>query len=372
MTEAIKFLNKYEKNWCNFFNIRNPYFDSWEVLLSNKIPYFDSQCYKLYPKYNYVYDKLWIAKTQKIDCGILNKEILELDIQYPIFIKPRWGHESASSKNCFKINNKNEIQYYLHIPEMMWSEFINGNEQMTDFFVQQGRVMHQITYLYKGNQKGSVADQYKYISPDNEPPKEMTDWIHKYLNGYSGICNIQYRNNTIIEVSLRLARGGGYIYCTKNNELIKSINNLIENNIWNLNTFDSNFTPFYTFKCFCAIPIIYILPQHIVDLIMKSYNCLGFYEYYFESTGKIEKTFFQFCNIDFDKGMKAKTLLENILFYSQIIFYLLFIFILKHFLFNKNLIKKDFIILVLVLLLYSTTIINPISTNINLIKNIFK
>ena len=37
---------------------------------------------------------------------------------------------------------------------------------------------------------------------------------------FSGICNVQYRGDKIIEVGLRLARGGAYIYSTQNYKLI--------------------------------------------------------------------------------------------------------------------------------------------------------
>ena len=55
------------------------------------------------------------------------------NVKMPIFIKPRWGHLSASSKNCFKIKSWEELEQYRHIPDMMWSEFIDATEQMTDY-----------------------------------------------------------------------------------------------------------------------------------------------------------------------------------------------------------------------------------------------
>ena len=69
------------------------------------MPIFDGKAYKRYPQHNFVYDKLWIAKSQGLKGGKLeNLRGKEKTMTYPIFIKPRWGHLSASSKNCFKIS----------------------------------------------------------------------------------------------------------------------------------------------------------------------------------------------------------------------------------------------------------------------------
>ena len=84
------------------------------------------------------------------------------------------------------------------------------------------------------------------------------------MNGFSGICNVQYRGEKIIEVGLRLARGGAYIYSTNNTKLITAINDLANDNIWDYNykRSDFEFKDFYSFKCYISIFIIYLLPQY--------------------------------------------------------------------------------------------------------------
>ena len=105
----------------------NPYKDPWPIKISKKIPNYDSTAYKRFPKYNFVYDKLWVAKTQDIKCGTLD-EINRNTVGLPIFIKPRYGNESASSKNCYKIKCYDDLLQYKDIPEMMWSEFIDDTD----------------------------------------------------------------------------------------------------------------------------------------------------------------------------------------------------------------------------------------------------
>jgi|MDTG01.3.fsa_nt_gb hypothetical protein len=356
----------FEKGWCGLLNIYNPYRDPWSVRITKNVPDFDGQAYKKYPKHNFVYDKLWICKSQSISSGTL-EDLLENRYKaesYPIFIKPRWGHKSASSKNCYKIKNYEELLQYKHIPDMMWSMFIQDTEGMTDFMVHNGTIVHQITYKYSETQHGVVADDWKYISPENQPPESIINWMNSHMKGYTGICNVQYRGSIIIEVGLRCARGGAYILNTKNNELIRAINNLCDNETWDYdNNKDFDFTPYYSFKCFTTTPIIYLYPQHLLDYTMKAYDCLEFYEYYFEPSGKDGMVFLQFLHEDFDTGNQLKSNIETVFSFTQLVFVFLFFIILKSFALQF---KERYKILIAILLLFSTRFVNAISTNYTL------
>lgn len=356
----------FEKGWCGLLNIYNPYRDPWKIRITKNVPDFDGQAYKKYPKHNFVYDKLWICKSQNVRSGTL-EDLIENRYKaqnYPIFIKPRWGHKSASSKNCYKIHSYEELLKYKHIPDMMWSEFIKDTEGMTDFMVHKGSIVHQITYKYSDTQHGVVADDWKYISPDNQPPEYVVSWMNTHMKEYTGICNVQYRGNTIIEVGLRCARGGAYILNTKNHDLIKSINELCDNETWDFNTSrDFDFNPYYSFKCFTTTPIIYLYPQHLLDFTMNQNDCLEFYEYYFEPSGKDGMVFLQFLHEDFDKGSSLKSTIEYGFSFTQFMFCLLFLIILVCLAFQ---LKDRFKILTVILLLFSTRFINALNTSYTL------
>ena len=111
----------FEKIWCDLLNIYNPYRDPWKLRITKNVPDFDGQAYKQYPKHNFVYDKLWVAKSQGVESGELEDLIQNRykRHKYPIFIKPRWGHKSASSKNCYKIKSYEELIQYKEIPDML-------------------------------------------------------------------------------------------------------------------------------------------------------------------------------------------------------------------------------------------------------------
>ena len=369
LNPIIEKILSYEGEWCKNLKIYNPYNDPWPVKISKNMPDFDIQAFRKYRNHNFVYDKLYIAQSQGIRSGTLSEVVKSnnKNLEFPIFIKPRYGHKSASSKNCYKIKNFNELKNYENIPEMMWSEFINETEGMTDFFLYEGRIVHQITYEYSTTQHGVVADDWKKISSSNNPPNEITNWVNENMKNFTGPCNVQYRGTKIIEVGLRLARGGAYIYSTDNPVLIKSINQLVDDNSWDWSVTkeDLNFNPYYSFKCYTEIPIIYLYPQHLLDKYMKDNNCKAFYEYYFEPGGSgLSMVCFQFLHEDFEKGMKIKKNLELLISFIQLFFIIAFLFAIWIFLFyHRNL---GVIVLIILTIFFATRFINPLSTNLNL------
>ena len=58
---------------------------------------------------------------------------------------------------------------------------------------------------------------------------------------------------------------------------------------------------------------------------MKKHNCMPFYEYYFEPSGKNGMVVIQFMHKDFDKGMKAKKHFESMINMAQYAFLFLFL-----------------------------------------------
>lgn len=367
MSDIFKYLMSYEEKWCSLMGYFNPYIDGFKTHITNKMPFFDKACYERYPRYQFVYDKLWIVKSQGLPGGRLEKLIgKENKVQYPIFIKPRWGHLSASSKNCFKINTAEELQKYIHYPDMMWSEFIDANEQMTDYVLLKGKIVHQITYIYSDKQNG-FSDDYKYISPDTNPAAIITEWVTQHLPEHTGIVNVQSRDNKIIEVGLRLARGGAYLVSTENEALITNINNIFINKEWNYNLSEEmKFKPFYVYKCFTTLPIIYLFPQKILDWYVRQHTTRPFYEYYFEPTGQTGMVFFQFMDDDFDHGMQTKLEIEKFFANAQIVSYILIalgIFIVGF----TSWSYKNYVAFIIILL-WLTRFLNPFTTNYNLYK----
>jgi len=102
-----------------------------------------------------------------------------------------------------------------------------------------------------------------------------------------------------------------------------------------------------------------------LDYVMKKNNCKEFYEYYFEPEGKgMNMVCYQFLHEDFDKGMKLKKDLETIMSFTQILIILLLIIgILITLYYDKTI---GLISLLILSVLYSTRLLNPISMHVNL------
>jgi len=356
-------LQSLDEAYCKALGIFNPY-KALKHRITNDLPRFDAQAYRQNPQYQFTYDKLFIAESQGMKCGTLDSLRGKTNIQYPIFIKPRYGHKSASSKNCYKIKSYAELEKQFHKPEMMWSEFVNATEGMTDFVLVNGAIVYQLSYKYSEKQHG-FADDWKFISPELTPPSEIVDWVTRYMVGYTGPVNVQYRDVKIIEVGLRFARSGMYLESAGNKVLIDTINDMWRTKTWNHTRDDKlGFTPFYSFKSWSPIPIIYLLPQHVVDWVVRSHKCMTFYEYYFEPTGKSSLIFFQLLHHDFDMGMKAKKLLEKLLVAMNILIIGLFLAGLA-----LAITKRKAWLLIVAIVLYLTTMDNSLDVIVHQIKN---
>jgi hypothetical protein len=364
MSELFKILMPYEEQWCSLMGYFNPYTDNFPIRLTGKMPFFDKDCYERYPRFKQVYDKLWVVKSQGLPAGRLEKlKGKEDKVIYPIFIKPRWGHLSASSKNCFKIKNADELKKYVDYKNMMWSEFIDAKEGMTDYVMLNGKIVHQITYIYSDKQNG-FSDDWKYVSPESKPPPIITEWVKLHMKEFTGVVNVQYRDAKIIEVGLRFARGGAYLVSTKNEALITNINNIFIKKEWNYNlTAEMKFKPFYVYKCFTKLPILFLFPQKVIDWYVQKHTDRPFYEYYFEPVGTTGMVFFQFMDDDFDRGMQTKREIERIFDIAQMVMYGLIIIAAALFLTKSS---YSFTFLFFVLFVFFIRIFNPIIVNYKL------
>jgi hypothetical protein len=367
MSDIFKTLMPYEEKWCTTMGYFNPYTDNFTTHLSDKMPFFDKESYDRYPRFKQVYDKLWVMKSQGLRAGRLEKlKGKEDNVTYPIFIKPRWGHLSASSKNCFKVKTADELKKYIDYKQMMWSEFIDANEGMTDYVVLDGKIVHQLTYVYSDKQNG-FSDDWKYISPASEPPPNVTEWVKHHLKEFTGVVNVQYRDAKIIEVGLRLARGGAYLVSTENADLINNVNRIFLKKEWDYNlTTEMHFKPFYVYKCFTTLPIVFLFPQKIIDWYMQKHTARPFYEYYFEPVGTSGMVFFQFMDDDFELGMQTKRDIEMRFDQAQILMYGLIAIAILLLGFTEW--SYRYIFLICVLFFFLMRFFNPIMVNYKLYK----
>lgn len=365
--QLIQEILSHEEEWCDFMGYRNPYIDPYNYHITSSVITSDGTAYAKYPENRHVYDKLFVADSQGMRCGKLEDlRGIEDTIEYPIFIKPRWGHLSAASKNCFKIRSSDYLKRYTDYDHMMWSEFIDGREGMTDFVLHNGRIVYQLTYIYSEKQNG-FTDVWKYISPATPVPAHIVSWVQDNVNGHTGFVNVQYRKNKIIEVGLRPARSGAYIIATDNEAIMRNLHNVMDKGFWDDSIMhNANFQPFYAFKCYTRVPILHIWPQTMLDLLLPRLTPMPLYDYYFEPVNNEGMVFFQFMHYDFKAGMRAKQIIETLFVLTQIIVLALVVSIVVALVYRR--LSTAGILFAILVVVFLSRFLNPMSANYNLYK----
>jgi hypothetical protein len=299
------------------------------IPFSNKLIRSDTEAWEAYPKFRYFYNKLWVAKSQNIQCNTMDIPP-NLITQYPVFIKPIINLDGGN-KDCYKIDSPEIFSLYAHRKDMFWSEFINKDEGSSDFVINNGKIVFEINYHIK-NKKNDFIQTETILSPKNKCPTKVRAWIEKNMNYslYNGILNVQYRGNKIIECGLRFDAGGNYIQWTMNKNIIISINYFLEKNTWkSLSNEEFFFEDRYIIECNKSYPIIYYFPYPLMKFI-TNITKIENYDFYIDET-KNEINFFTLVDKNRDKLYYVKKWIEIamcIVNWIFIIFFIILIFLI--------------------------------------------
>jgi len=304
--------------WCKTMGYRNPYLDNYNHHLTARLVTTDPSAYRAYPALRHVYDKLWIAKTQGVLAGPLEDVRENADkMPYPIFIKPRYGHLSMCSRNCHRIDGPKQLLSFTDYPHMMWSEYIDATEGMTDFILLDGKIVDQLTYVYSDEQRGNV-EIWKFISSKTPAPPSIRAWVIENIGNHTGFVNVQYRGAKIIEVGLRPARGGGYLIIGDNPGISSNIRNLLHEASWD-HQVDTSVRPFYSFKCFTSMPILTIWPEVMYDWVCSFVPGMLLHEYYIEPVNGKGTVFAHIAHRDKEAGDSARRIIDALFCATQVL-----------------------------------------------------
>jgi hypothetical protein len=263
----------------------------------------DTDAYEYNKGYENIYDKKWVTESQNNKCGFMN----EIPIEFPVFIKPIINLKGGN-KDCYIVKNINEFNKYLNREDLFWSDLYKGEEGSTDFLLDKGKIIFQLTYNIQ-KVDGRILGIMTKISRENKCPYKIIEWVKYNLRDYSGPVNIQYIGDNIIEAGLRFDSGGNFIQWTNNKTIIERINNYIDSGYWiPLNDKDLYFKDRYICGCYKNYPIIYYLPAPIVEKILKSYNVEN-YNFYVD----LDKDGLKYLNIvdtNREKLLKIKKIIE--------------------------------------------------------------
>jgi len=178
---------------------RLQYFEGVECPGDVFIPTEDSDAYRLYPGQRWVYNKLAVAESQGMECGLHGME----PPRYPVFSKPIYNMRGMGSGSRL-LRSAKEYERY-NRPGHFWLPLLEGEHVSTDAAVVQGEPR------WWRHVKGKALDEgtfdYWTILAEARPEIEAYcgAWLKAHLAGYTGMVNLETIGARIIEAHLRFA-----------------------------------------------------------------------------------------------------------------------------------------------------------------------
>jgi len=296
---------------------------SLKYKFSKNIPVNDSKAYKKYPHYQKFYNRFNIFKYQGKKVGRLN----QTPPFFPVFIKPDINL-LGKNQDCYLVNNYQDLETirmkFKDTPKtynkLFWMEFINGIEGSWDLILYKGSIMFKTHYLI--HHTDNFLEDYKIIGEDI--PFQFMSFIRKYFFDYTGILNIQYHKNTIIDISLRFDGEGKYILASEDSKLIDQINTFFEKPkpiIFN------KLKKTYVYKVSVLSPILFIPHPLIIEYILPKH----FKYYYYLEAGENKKSYLNIYTSNKELGRKKQKELEKTYYTYNFILILLLIYFFRRF-----------------------------------------
>lgn len=153
-------------------------------------------------KYNWVYNRLKIAKFQNIKCAPMPIEPDKND--FPIIIKPIINLYGMGL-NVKKVKNLDE--FYDHWNKNgFWMEYLNGDHLSWDLVLYNGKIEYYV--CFKGHKDHKRLGRFWYWESFNKDEYKLPSIIKKlvkqYFIDYYGCINIETIGSKIIECHLRM------------------------------------------------------------------------------------------------------------------------------------------------------------------------
>lgn len=172
--------------------------DQWEANYIKQLKDYDvmawsdEEAFLRYPKHSWVYNKLLLSKSTGLVTFDLEKELPSV---FPVIIKPI-ENKFGLSKGCYVAESLDEIEDYVGY---IAQEYVFGTQYSTDMLLSKGQVKAHYTFI---TQK-SKYDEIKCFVSNPFISYPIKTKIEKILNDYTGVVNVEFIDNQIIEIHLR-------------------------------------------------------------------------------------------------------------------------------------------------------------------------
>lgn len=265
---------------------------------SNIVPINDISAYIKYPKYNYIYNKLFLANLQNLKAAPLPI----YPLIYPVIIKPIYNLYGMS-KGFKIIKNVKEFEENVNLIGYFWEEYIPGSQYNLDIILKDGKIIDYFALRSEANKDGTFK-YHQYIK-DYNLNQNIINLLERILKDYTGVINVEIIKDNIIEMHLRF-NGDFFIY---GEDFIKAFIKFMETG-----TYEKNFK-------IRELTFFPIFSKKNINLENKIKKYKDIFEYKidnFESNyqGDNLKRIAMFTINDFKKGRKIQkrlsTFLKNI------------------------------------------------------------
>ena len=178
---------------------RAQYFADIDCPADIHIPTDDEDAYKFNPRHRWIYDKLRVAKSQQLECGLHD----ESPPRYPVFCKPVTNLKGMGAGTSVL---RAELDFRDHCkPGDFWSELLTGAHVSTDWAVVQGGT----AWCRHTRGMPGVAGTFDFWKVEARSRGGLErccrEWIRRHLPDYTGMVNIETIGGRIIEAHLRFS-----------------------------------------------------------------------------------------------------------------------------------------------------------------------
>jgi hypothetical protein len=169
------------------------------VKTAANIPTEDCDAWEWFPAHRWVYDKLAVALSQKLEAaphGVTPP-------RFPVFSKPIVNLKGMGVGSRVLASAADYERHYA--PGHFWMTLLDGRHVSSDIVVVDG--VPQWWRHVTGKPAGEGTFDYWIIraEPDAEIEARCGDWVQRHLSGYTGMLNLETIGGTIIEAHLRFA-----------------------------------------------------------------------------------------------------------------------------------------------------------------------
>jgi len=170
-----------------------------QVETAANIPTEDSDAWQWYPRYRWVYDKLAVALSQKLEAGPHGTT----PPRFPVFSKPIINLRGMGVGSRVLHDNADYERHY--VPGHFWMTLLDGRHVSSDVAVVDGEPRWWRHVTGKPAGEGTFDSWTVHAAPDAEIEARCGAWLEKHLAGYTGMLNLETIGGAIIEAHLRFA-----------------------------------------------------------------------------------------------------------------------------------------------------------------------